>query len=108
MKEKSLKLKNSSKIQNFVGGLIIKSILKVKEIHNYEDQKLNQEITEAVAKFVERELFHDGTIKSEQIDKREIVKEVLRQTWKLTEDDMKILDSQLDYLIENKIVKKKV
>ena len=107
VKQKGIVLKNGSKVQNFVGGLIVKSILQVKSIHAFEEQKLNQEITESVAKYIEKEIFHDGTIKSESLDKRSIVKEVLKQCYNLAEEDLVIIDSQLDYLIENKIVKKK-
>jgi uncharacterized Fe-S cluster-containing MiaB family protein len=102
-----MKLKNNSKVSNFVGGLIIKSCLQIKEINNFESQKLNQEITEAVAKYIEQEIFHDGTIDGSTLNKREIIKEVLKQCYNLVEEDLVIIDSQLDYLIENKIIKKK-
>jgi hypothetical protein len=107
MKEKGLKLKNSSKQKNFIGGLIIKGVLQIKQINAYEDQKLNQEITESVVKFIEKEIFKEGTIDSDTIDKKAIVKEILRQCYSLMEDEMSIIDNQLEYLIENNIVRKK-
>lgn len=108
MVKKGIKLKNSSKkVHNFVGGLIIKSCLQIKEINNFEGQKLNQEITEAIAKYIEQEIFHDGTIKGDTLDKRAIIKEVLQQCYDLSEEDLTVIDSQLNYLFENKIIKKK-
>lgn len=107
MKEKGLKLKNSSRQKNFVAGLIIKGCIQVKQINAYESQKMSQEITESVAKFIEKEIYKESGIKDDTFDKKALTKEILRQCYDLAEEELTIIDSQLEYLIENNIVKKK-
>lgn len=106
MSKNAIKLKNSLKIEDFVGSLIVKSIIQIKQVTNYETHKLNQDLTELVAKFVEKEIFESG-IKDKTLNKREIVKEVFAKTFELTDQDILELDRQLKYLIENKIIKKR-
>ncbi len=103
-----VKLENSLAQHHCLFSLIKQCCLKVKEIENYEDLKLKAEITKYVANLVEEGLNNAPLSKKQKkkIDKKELVKEIIKTTFNLAETELNIIDDHIDYNLENKIVKK--
>ncbi len=103
-----VKLENSLAQHHCLFSLIKQCCLKVKEIENYEDLKLKAEITKYVANLVEEGLNNAPLSKKQKkkIDKKALVKEIIKTTFNLAETELNIIDDHIDYNLENKIVKK--
>ena len=100
----NVKFKNSLKQHDFVFSLIKKGKMKIMEINNYQLLKLNQELTKFVSNAIEEEM-----IKSleQKVDKKEILIEIMKEVFPdFTEDELKILDDQVTFLLDNKHIKK--
>ena len=101
----NVKFKNSLKQHDFVFSLIKKGKMKIMEIDNYQLLKLNQELTKYVSNAIEEEM-----VKSldEKVDKKEILIEIMKQVFTdLNDEDLKILEDQVLFLLDNKHIKKK-
>jgi hypothetical protein len=101
----NVKFKNSLKQHDFVFSLIKKGKMKVMEIENYQLLKLNQELTKYVSNAIEEEMIASL---DQKVDKKEILTEIMKQVFTdLTEDELKILENQVTFLLDNKHIKKK-
>jgi len=100
-----IQLKNS--FQSFaLENTLIKSIVdKIKSIPMYEQLKHDIEITEHVCNLVENTVIKNKT--SRPIDKKQLVIKIMAQLFNLnSESDRKIVDQHIDYLFNNKMIRK--
>ncbi len=104
-----VKLENSLAQHQCLFSLIKQCTIKLKEIENYEDLKLKGEVTKYVAKLVEEGLENSKLSQKQKkaIEKKQIIKEIVKQVYKLTEAELVLVDDQIEYNLNNKIVKKK-
>lgn len=104
-----VKPENSLAQHNVLFTLIKQCCLKVKEIENYGDLKLKNEITKFVAKLVEEGIHHAPLTKKQKklLNKKAIILEVIKQVFDLCEEELKLVEDQIEYNQENKLVKKK-
>jgi len=100
----NVKLKNSLAIHNFVFGLIKKLALKIKEIENFTNLKMNPELTKYICQCVEQELSKVAKKLKTKIDKTKIVTEVLTQVFGLSDTEVLQIESQVDFLFDNKLI----
>ncbi len=101
-----IQFKHSVAQHTFIFGLIKKLVLKIKEIEHFESLKLNPQITQGVCEMIKEEMSHLKKHLQEKIDHRELAREALKQAFELTEEEMKFIDSQLEYMVDNKLIKK--
>jgi hypothetical protein len=89
-----------------VENSLIKTIVdNIKLIPLYEQLKNDIEITEHVCNLVENIIINNKS--SKPIDKKQLVIKIMAQLFNLnSEADRKIIDQQIDYLINNKMIKK--
>ena len=89
-----------------VENSLIKTIVdNIKLIPLYEQLKNDIEITEHVCNLVENIIVNNKS--SKPIDKKQLVIKIMAQLFNLNSDaDRKIIDQQIDYLINNKMIKK--
>ncbi len=100
-----IQLKNS--LQSFaLENTLIKTIVdKIKLIPMYEQLKHDIEITEHVCNLVENSVIHNK--KSRPIDKKQLVIKIMAQLFNLNSDaDKKVVDQHIDYLFNNKMIRK--
>ena len=103
-----LKLQNSLEKSNFIKQLILKAICEIKiNLVDFEQYKLNQQLINDVINFVKSEISKSKYSK-EEFDKTEIIKEIMNQVFgTLSETELIILDSSIQFILDNKLVKKR-
>ena len=102
-----LKLQNSLEKSNFIKQLILKAICEIKTLIDFEQYKLNQQLINDVINFVKSEISKSKYSK-EEFDKTEIIKEIMSQVFgTLSETELLILDSSIQFILDNKLVKKR-
>lgn len=106
MNSKPIKLKNSASRHSKVFKLIHKGIVGVRSIENYNGLKLNQEVTQSVCNFVESEISLWKKNISSTINKEAIATEIIQKSFNLSETELAIIQSQIQYLIENNLIAK--
>jgi hypothetical protein len=104
-----VKLENSLAQHQCLFSLIKQCCLKVKEIENHEDLKLKNEVTKYVAKLVEEGIANSPLTKKQKkvISKKTIILEVIKQVYNLAEEELSLVEDQIEYNLDNKIVKRK-
>ena len=85
---------------------LIKSIVdKIKLIPQFDQLKHDIEITEHVCNLVENSITKNKN--SKPIDKKQLVIKIMTQLFILNSDaDKKVVEHHIDYLINNKLIKK--
>ena len=102
-----LKLQNSLEKSNFIKQLILKAICEIKtNLVDFEQYKLNQQLINDVINFVKSEISKSKYSK-EDFDKSEIIKEIMVQVFGLNESELIILDASIQFILDNKLVKKR-
>ena len=103
-----LKLQNSLEKSNFIKQFILKAICEIKtNLVDFEQYKLNQQLINDVINFVKSEISKSKYSK-EDFDKTEIIKEIMSQVFgTLSETELIILDSSIQFILDNKLVKKR-
>ena len=101
-----LKLKKSLARVNYVKQLIQKVVCEVKELADYADHKTNPQLVNDVMNFIEQEI-SSGKYANEQFEKYEILQEVYKTVYEMNDDDIVWLASHAQFLLDNKLVKKK-
>jgi hypothetical protein len=104
-----VKLENSLAQHHCLFSLIKQCCIKLKEIENYEDLKLKGEVTKYVANLVEEGLSNTSLSPKQKkaIDKKAIIKEIVKEVYNLAEAELAVIEDQIDYNLDNKLVKKK-
>jgi len=101
-----LKLKNSLAKVNYVKTLVIKGTCEVKEIVDYVDHKLNPQLVNDLMNFIELEI-SKGKFSKEDFDKSKILHDIMLSVFNdLSESEIAWLENQIQYIIDNKLVKK--
>lgn len=101
-----LKLKNSSLEIAWVYGVIKKGVILVKEIENWEKQKLHPELIRSIANFIEEEIESLPKKIRIKVNKDELVFEINKQAFELTDDELNLLKTTYNDSIDNKLIKK--
>jgi hypothetical protein len=108
-----LKLENSLALHNTTLTIAKKVMYQVKQIEQVETKKLDSELTKAVCKLVHvlvKESVkgdHPDLSKkqAEQIDKKAVVLLALQEVFNLTPEEVQLLDSQVVFILENKLLR---
>jgi hypothetical protein len=110
-----LKLENSLALHQTTLTIAKKVMYQVKQIEQVESKKLDSELTKAVCKLVHvlvKESVkgdHPDLSKkqAEQIDKKAVVLLALQEVFSLTPEEVQLLDSQVVFILENKLLRSK-
>jgi predicted component of type VI protein secretion system len=99
-----LKFKGSSKVVQKTHELKHLIIADIQSIDNYQTElKFDKEIVERVSYHVENFLSNK---KYKDIDKKQIVIDILTELFKYTDTEIEIIRKDIEYLYNNKIIKR--
>lgn len=99
-----LKFKHSLKQHALIFGLMKSIIEKIKEIENWESLKADPDLIFSVATSIEEEI---SKSKIKTINKKDLVVEVFKMVYDLTDEEKEVISKILDYQLNNKLIKKK-
>lgn len=108
-----LKLENSLSVHQFTFSLIQKASIQIKAVQKWETKKLDFELVKSVCKFVRDEIDKGELSKllsskqASNLDKVEIIKQIFKETFDLTDEELSQIESHIISAIENKLVKSK-
>jgi len=103
----NLKLSNSLAKINYAKNLVIKGTCELKSIPDYQEHKLNPQLVNDLMNFLEKEI-RSGKFSKAKFDKSAILKEIITSVFgSLTDTEIQLLETQVLYVIDNKLVKKK-
>jgi len=89
-----------------VKTLVIKGICEVKEIVDYADHKLNPQLVNDLMNFIEMEI-SKGKFSKDDFDKSKILHDIMLSVFNnLFQSEIEWLENQIQYIIDNKLVKK--
>ena len=103
-KKPDITFKNSAKV------VVLKNTLKqdlvkfLKETPGISEMKFNKEILEIVGQHVENNIRNN---KKKKIDKVQLIFDILHEVFTFNEHEKNMLKGEIDYFIQNKIIRKK-
>ena len=100
-------LKKSLAQENYVKSLVVKGTCQVKEnVIDYADHKLDPQLIHCIMNFIEKEIYKSKYCKKE-FDKSKILRDIIVSIFgDLNEDENKFIESTIQHIIDNKLVKK--
>jgi hypothetical protein len=109
----NVKFENSLAVHDFTLSLVKKISLAIKEIEQWNTKKLDNELTKWVCKYVDAAISDATSSKATKpltssqalaINKAAVVIQALKQTFDLTDSEVSIVQSQIDFLIDNGLI----
>lgn len=100
-----LKLSNSLAQSNFIKTLIQKGSCEIKEIVDYADLKLNPQLVNDIMNFIKKEV-SKSKFASADLEKSQIVIEIMKQCFDMSDLDVQWVESHIEFLTDNKLIKK--
>lgn len=100
-------LKKSLAQENYVKSLVVKGTCQVKEnVIDYDQHKLDPQLVNCIMNFIEKEISKSKYCKKE-FDKSKILRDIIVSIFgDLNEDENKFIESTIQHIIDNKLVKK--
>ena len=104
---KGIVLKKSLAQENYVKSLVVKGSCQVKEaVIDYADHKLDPQLIHCIMNFIEKEI-SKGKYCKKEFDKSKILQDIIVSIFvELNEEENKWLESTIQHIIDNKLVKK--
>ena len=104
---KGIVLKKSLAQENYVKTLVVKGVCQVKEtVIDYEQHKLDPQLVNCIMNWIEKEIYKSKYCKKE-FDKSKILRDIILSIFgDLNEDENKFIESTIQHIIDNKLVKK--
>ena len=102
-----LVLKKSLAIENYVKSIIVRGTCQVKEnLIDYQEHKLDPQLVNCIMNFIEKEI-SKGKYCKKEFDKSKILRDIIVSIFgDLNEDENKFIESTIQHIIDNKLVKK--
>ncbi len=98
-----LKPKKTLALEQFVKTLIVKGVCEIKELVDYETQKMNPQLVTDILTFVESQV-QQSKFKG-KIDKKQLVLDILATCYELSEAEKSVIDTMIQHNIDNNLVK---
>ena len=100
-------LKKSLAQENYVKSLVVKGTCQVKEnVIDYDQHKLDPQLVNCIMNFIEKEI-SKGKYCKKEFDKSKILQDIIVSIFgELNEAENKWLESTIQHIIDNKLVKK--
>lgn len=107
-----LKVQNTLALHSFTLTLIDSVVKEVQQLPEYKSKKLDNELTKSVCKLVRDEIISSIGVfltysQASTLDKRAIIVEALRKCFDLSEEEASLIESQVEFFLDNKLVKTK-
>ena len=104
---KGIVLKKSLAQNQYVKSIVVNGVCNVKEsLIDYEQHKLDPQLVNCIMNFIEREIAKGKYCKKE-FDKSKILSDIIVSIFgELNEAENKWLESTIQHIIDNKLVKK--
>jgi hypothetical protein len=100
-------LRKTLAVESFVKSLVERGVLEVKEIVDFQHQKLNPQLLQDLMMFIEEEIT-TSKYKKEQINRTELVKTILCQVFEFKDEEIDYLEKQITHLLDNGMLKKSI
>lgn len=97
-------LRKTLAVESFVKSLVQKGILEIKEIVDFETQKLNPQLLQDLMVFIEEEI-STSKYKNQNINRTELVKTILSSIFEFNEEELNYLEKQITHLLDNSMIK---
>ena len=93
--------------ENYVKSLVVKGTCQVKEnVIDYDQHKLDPQLVNCIMNFIEKEI-SKGKYCKKEFDKSKILQDIIVSIFgELNEAENKWLESTIQHIIDNKLVKK--
>ena len=100
-------LKKSLAEENYVKTIVVQGTCKVKEkLIDYQEHKLDPQLIHSIMNWIEKEIYKSKYCKKE-FDKSKILRDIIVSIFgDLNEDENKFIESTIQHIIDNKLVKK--
>lgn len=98
-----IKAKKTLALEQFVKTLIVKGVCEIKELVDYETQKMNPQLVTDILTFVESQV-QQSKFKG-KIDKKQLVLDILATCYELSEAEKSVIDTMIQHNIDNNLVK---
>lgn len=108
-----LKCQNTLALHSFTLSLIDSVVTEVQKLPEFKSKKLDNELTKSICKFVRDEIIasiggHLTYSQASNLDKKAIIVEALRKCFQLSEEEASLIESQVEFFLDNKLVKPKL
>ena len=99
-------LKKSLAQENYVKSLVVRGCQVKETVIDYEQHKLDPQLVNCIMNWIEKEIYKSKYCKKE-FDKSKILRDIIVSIFgDLNEDENKFIESTIQHIIDNKLVKK--
>ena len=108
-----LKCANSLALHSFTLSLVDATVSEIQKIPEWKAKRLDSELSKSVLKLVRDQVHlglgsHLSYSQASSIDKRALAAEALRKAFDLNADEVALVESQMDFLLDNNLVRRHV
>lgn len=100
-------LRKTLAVESFVKSLVQRGTLEIKEIVDFQNQKLNPQLLQDLMLFIEEEI-STSKYKKQNINRSELVKTILAGVFEFTDEEQDYLEKQITHLLDNGMLKKSI
>ena len=106
--EVKLKLKGTLLSNQTVLSIVKQGVENIKALENWEELKRDDELVVSTTKFIDKQVENLKPKLRKEINKRQLLIEIFKNAFELTQEDIREIEKILNFAINNKVIKKKV
>jgi hypothetical protein len=93
--------------ETFIKSLIQRGVLEIKEIVDWESQKINPQLLTSLMLFVDEEV-QSSKYRKQEIDRSELTKAILSAAYDFSESELEYVDKQIIFVRDNNLLRRNV
>jgi hypothetical protein len=93
--------------ETFIKSLIQRGVLEIKEIVDWESQKMNPQLLTSLMLFVDEEV-QSSKYRKQEIDRSELTKAILAAAYDFSESELEYVDKQIIFVRDNNLLRRNV
>jgi hypothetical protein len=93
--------------ETFIKSLIQRGVLEIKEIVDWESQKMNPQLLTSLMLFVDEEV-QSSKYRKQEIDRSELTKAILSAAYDFSESELEYVDKQIIFVRDNNLLRRNV
>ena len=105
--EVKLKLKGTLLSNQTVLSIVKQGVENIKALENWEELKRDDELVVSTTKFIDKQVESLKPKLRKEINKRQLLIEIFKNAFELTQEDIREIEKILNFAINNKVIKKK-
>lgn len=98
-----LKVKKSLALEQFCKSLVVKGVCEIKELVDYESQKMSPQLVTDMLNFVEEQT--NNSKWKGKFDKKALVLEILVTCFSLSDEERALCDNMIQHDIDNNLIR---